>query len=244
MKKLLLSSLFFLSFGFGLIAQDEVEIFLQGQTTDLSSGAGPHQMVVSSTGEHTVHFDVRNISGTFKNWRMTRYRIDGIPTWSDYMCWGYCYTAGAMSSNPWTSPASTGTVFLNDGESSLLDSYITPDASNPGTVTYRYYVTEDGVTNVDSVDIEFTFALSTAALSPEVSISVSPNPATETITVKASGSESGTVRIVDVLGNVVFEERYNGTKKVNVSDFRNGVYFVMVDPDNGKAVNKKIVVRH
>lgn len=240
MKKGLLSILSVFSFGFGLMAQDQVEIYLQGQTTDLSSGNGPHQEVVTTDVEHEVYFEIKNISGSQKNWRITRFRVNEIPSWEDYMCWETCFTAGAMSTNPWTAPG----LDIDDNEALILNTYVTPDNANPGTVTYRYYVSEDGVNYIDSVDLEFTFALNTAALSPEVSISVSPNPATETITVKASGSESGTVRIVDVLGNVVFEERYNGTKKVNVSDFRNGVYFVMVDPDNGKAVNKKIVVRH
>lgn len=241
MKKGLLSILSILSFGFGLMAQDQVEIYESGQSTDLSSGNGSLNVVVSSPGEVTRHFSVKNISGSQKSWKIVRYRINEIGTWSDYMCWDLCFTAGAMSTNPWASPTS---LTLDDQVSQTLDAYVTPDENNPGTVTYRYYVSENGTDYVDSVDMVVTYALNAASLSADVAISVSPNPATETITVKASGSESGLIRIVDVLGNVVFEERYYGTKKVNVSNFRNGVYFVMVDPDNGKAVNKKIVVRH
>ena len=241
MKKLLLSSLSIICFGFGSLAQDQVEIYYQGTTTDLSSGNGSYDVTVSAPGEIAKDFVIKNISGSQKTWKILRYRINEIGTWSDYMCWDLCFTAGAMSTNPWASPT---TLTLDDQSSQTLNTYVTPDDMNPGTVTYRYYVSENGTDYIDSVDMVVTYALNTAALSPEVSISVSPNPATETITVKASGSESGTIRIVDVLGNIVFEERYNGTKKVNVSDFRNGVYFVMVDPDNGKAVNKKIVVRH
>ena len=232
-----------LTFSLLVQAQDQIEIFYEGTTTDLSSGNGSYQVTASTNAEIAKHFEIKNISGSTKTWKITRYRINEIGTWSDYMCWDLCFTANAMSTNPWTSSTS---LTLDDNTSQILNTYVTPDDNNPGTVTYRYYVTEmDGTTLVDSVDLVVTFALDVAAITPEVSVNVSPNPATDYITIKAGGSESGTVRIVDVLGTVVLQEVFSASsKKINVSNFRNGVYFVIVEPENGKAVNKKIVVRH
>lgn len=240
MKKGLLSILTVIGFGMTSLAQDQVEIYLLGGTTDYSSG-GVYQQTVTASGEVTNDFEVKNISGSTKTWKITRYRINGIATWTDYMCWDLCFTAGAMTTNPWTSPT---TRTIDDQSNSVLNTYVTPDENNPGTVTYRYYVSEDGVNYVDSVDLEVTFALNVAAITPEVSISVGPNPASDYIMIKSNGSEGGSIRIVDVLGNVVLSEPFANSKKINVANFRNGIYFVVVQPDNGKAINKKIVVRH
>ncbi|MCO4815133.1 MAG: T9SS type A sorting domain-containing protein, partial [Flavobacteriales bacterium] len=34
------------------------------------------------------------------------------------------------------------------------------------------------------------------------------------------------------------------SKKINVSNFRNGVYFVIIDSENAKPVTRRIIVRH
>jgi hypothetical protein len=241
MKKVLLSVLSVITFGAAALAQDEVEIYLVGGTTDYSSGLAVYQQTVNSAYEITSDFEVKNVSGSQKTWRITRLRIDEIPTWSDYLCWDLCFDAGAMATNPWTS---TTTRTIEDDANSVLNTYITPDEFSPGTVTYRYYVSEDGVNYVDSLDVEISFTLNVASITPEVSISVSPNPASDYVVIKANGSEGGTIRIVDVLGNVVLTESLSENKKINVANFRNGIYFVIVQPENGKAVNKKIVVKH
>ncbi len=241
MKRVLLTILTFSTLSFAASAQDGIEIYLHGATdVDYSSG-GVVQITTSTSNQITTDFDVWNNTGSSHDWVITRKRINEIASWSDELCWSTCYTAALMPSNPWTTPNS---YTVADGTSGLLDTYITPDAANPGTVTYRYFVSTDGVHYSDSVDVEVTFVLDVAAISPEISVSVSPNPASEYITIKAGEGQQGTVRIVDVLGNVVLNESMTSNKKVNVSTFRNGIYFVIVQPDNGKAVNKKIVVRH
>ena len=51
--------------------------------------------------------------------------------------------------------------------------------------------------------------------------------------------------IVDALGNVVYNEQIaNGTKSIDVSNFKNGVYFVIIDPSDAKPVNRKLIIRH
>lgn len=242
MKRILLTVLTFSALSFAASAQDGIEIYLHGATdVDYSSG-GVYQVVTSSSSQLMTDFDVLNNTGSSKNWVITRKRINEIASWSDELCWNpACYTAATMPTNPWTTPQANTVA---DGASGLLDTYVTPDAGNPGTVTYRYYISTDGVNFSDSVDLEVTFVLDVATISPEISVSVGPNPASEYITIKAGEGQQGTVRIVDVLGNVVLNESMTSNKKVNVSSFRNGIYFVIVQPENGKAVNKKIVVRH
>jgi hypothetical protein len=52
------------------------------------------------------------------------------------------------------------------------------------------------------------------------------------------------MRIVDVLGNVVSKETITGTKKIDLSNFRNGVYFITIETSNGKTINRKLIVKH
>ncbi len=51
--------------------------------------------------------------------------------------------------------------------------------------------------------------------------------------------------MTDVLGNVVLREVIVGTvKKINVTKFRNGVYFITVKASGAKSVTRKVIVRH
>ena len=62
---------------------------------------------------------------------------------------------------------------------------------------------------------------------------------------KADLSEYADEVRVDVLGNVVLNETsFNQTKKIDVSNFRNGIYFVKVESEGSKAITRKVVVRH
>ena len=243
MKKTLLT--LFVAAGFigTSLAQDEALIFLDGTTTDLSSGNGVHSVTVNTGGELVVDLEVKNNSGSTKSWDITRYRLNDVTGWEDFMCWGQCFTAGGMSTNPWTNPA-TYTQTLEDKSVGLLNAHIVPDNANPGTVTYRYYVTTTAGEYVDSVDIEVNYVLGLNDLSNDLSLVVAPNPATDQITVKANGTANATLQIVDVLGNIVLTEEMGSVKTVNVSDFRSGVYFVTVSSEGSKSITKKIIIRH
>ena len=47
------------------------------------------------------------------------------------------------------------------------------------------------------------------------------------------------------LGNVVLKETVMGSSKtINTSSFRNGVYFVRVEADNQRTINRKLIIRH
>lgn len=242
MNKILLSTLLFAGLALNASAQDQVEIYLQGQSTDLSSGNGSVVKSVSTSNEVTTHFEVKNISGSSKTWSMTRYRVDEVANWTDYMCWFECYTATAMSTNPWETP---NEVTLADQEMSLLDTYATPDAGSPGTALYRYYVT-DPVSGdfVDSVDVEISFALDVEDISSQVTLTIAPNPASDKIAVKANGTTNAELTIVDVLGNVVYNETITQSKNIDVSEFNNGIYFVRIREEGAKPISRKIIVRH
>lgn len=123
---------------------------------------------------------------------------------------------------------------------------ITIDLNAATTGHYRYYINDVATGDyLDSIDLEVNFVLAVAPIKQNATISLSPNPASENVAVSLGSADNGTVRIVDVLGNVVYNETiYSGSKNIDVSNFKNGVYFVIIDPADAKPVNRKLIVRH
>ncbi len=239
MKKILLSlaSAFLVSSGFA-----QITITLDGSSTDLSGQSHSHQLTTAVSDEHIVDFIVHNGTGSSQNWMVTRRHINNPAGWENYLCWGLngaignCYTYNA--NDTWSSNAE-GILADSSGR---LSTYVT--CSTAGTATYRYYVSTDGQTFLDSVDLIVTSVLGIDE-KPTLSVNVAPNPASEYISISANGVGEATVRIVDVLGNVVMDEKtFSGKKTIDVTRFRNGVYFVMIDAEGVKAVTRKVIVRH
>lgn len=80
--------------------------------------------------------------------------------------------------------------------------------------------------------------------SKTIDLSLSPNPVADFVTVQAEGIVGGRIRIVDILGNIVHSSDFNSVKKLNLSDYKNGIYFLTVQSESNKGITKKLVVRH
>lgn len=251
MKKLILS--IYILFGITLVAstQDNIEIALSSTPTVDISGSS-HTVQVTEPGVIITDFLVSNNTGSTTQWRITRLRINVPGSWEDFLCWGHstdpfggtCYSATQMNTNPWTT--SGGDSFpINDGEKGKLTVDIDPDDLAGGSAHYRYYVTSDGVTYLDSVDIIVNSSLTVKEVKQDVSLSIAPNPASDQISINLTGIENASVKIVDVLGNVVYKDaNFMSTKKIDVSSFKNGIYFVMIESNGIKTMTRKVVVRH
>lgn len=253
MKRILLSIFTVLSLAFITSAQDNIEIALSSNSTvDLSSGGPAHTVQVTEAGLVAVDFLVSNNTGSTVQWRITRLRINVPASWTDFLCWGHstdpfggtCYSASQMNTNPWTS--NTGDVFnMNNGEQGKLVVDIHPDDFAGGSGHYRYYITNDGVSYLDSVDVILNSSLSVKEVKQDINFSIAPNPATDQISINLNGIENGSIKIVDVLGNVIYKDAsFTNTKKVDVSNFKNGIYFVTIESNGVKAMTRKVVVRH
>ena len=102
---------------------------------------------------------------------------------------------------------------------------------------------------VDSVDyIINNGSLSTPSVAKqtEISMSLYPNPVSSLLTVTAQGLDGNfDVKMTDVLGKVVYNESVSGTsKKVDVSDFKNGVYIVTVLEKGTAIQTRRLVIKH
>jgi photosystem II stability/assembly factor-like uncharacterized protein len=76
-------------------------------------------------------------------------------------------------------------------------------------------------------------------------ISLFPNPAHEniTVTLPAGGTKPYNVKVVNLLGAVIFEDRANTTGEININleSMKKGVYFVQIE-NGGTTVTRKFIV--
>jgi hypothetical protein len=252
MKRIILSFLSVILISAALKAQNGIEIYETGQSTDYS---GITLYVTAPNNQSfDVPLDVHNNTGITRVWRVTRFRVDVPSGWLDGICWGHstdvfggvCYSASSMAAmNPWTSSDNPSDLFdIANGEYGKLKVSIDADDLTGGIAHYRYYVSEDGSTYQDSVDVIVDFTASIKQVKEEVTVNVQPNPASDYAMITLNNADNGTIRIVDVLGNVVSKETISGTKKIDLSNFRNGVYFITIETSNGKTINRKLIVKH
>lgn len=260
MKKLLLGFALITSSAAGLMAQSGVVIQHDGVGPNMAGGAyettmyATHPDLVAGGGTLDIHFTVTNNTGADKQWKITRKKMAVPASWSDQVCWppncypasGDLYTTPSTSGNPApTILNGTSTAVTTSGNVvAELKPRITIDQSGYGYAHYRYYINEGGQ-YIDSVDIKINFTLGVTPLKQNPSLTVSPNPASDDLTISLASVDNANVKVVDVLGNVVLNETIsNGSKNVDVSSFKNGVYFVIVEAPGIKAMNRKLIIRH
>ena len=249
MKSLFLHIAFFVCV-FELNAQNSIMIAVNGTLTDISGQT--HEVALTTTDPIEVSFDIFNNTGVNHQWRITRDKISVSTTWSDFLCWGHCTDQfggtcyAANVSDPWTTPATQSVLFdVNNSECGKLKVTINPDDwTTTGQARYRYYVSDNGTNFSDSVDLVLSY---TAALKPvkeEISVNIGPNPAADYVQITMNGVESANLKIMDALGTTISKEAIFSSKKINVSDLRNGVYFVVIDIPESKTITRKVIIRH
>lgn len=231
--------------------QDGIVITLEGQTTDISGQT--HTMIAPSNLVFDVPFHVENNTGQSHQWVITRYKVN-VPTgWADGLCWGHgtdpfggtCYSSTQMNGNPWSTPASQSVLFtLNNGEFGKMKPQINPDDFTSGQAHYRYYISDPGSGYSDSVDLIIDFTASIKPVKDDVSISIVPNPASDYIAITANGMDNASLKMVDVLGNIVYRDVMSNSKTIVTSNFKTGVYFVTLEQPGVKPVSRKIIIRH
>lgn len=247
MKKIY--ALFFALFAWN--AQAQISITVDGQTDELSGQT--YTITAPSYQSFDIPFVVGNNTGSTHQWRITRLKVD-VPTgWKDALCWGHstdpfggtCYSSTQMNTNPWSTPSSASVLFdIADGEHGKMKVSVDPDDWTSGSAHYRYYISDNGHSYVDSVDLVVDF---TASLAPEkepISIGIVPNPASDYINITMNGVENVSMKMVDALGSTVLKENIVNGKKINTSDFKSGLYFIVFDMPNGKPLTRKVIIRH
>lgn len=250
MKYFLFYMVFFCSV-INTYAQNSITISIQGTSTDISGQT--YEVALQSTDAVDVSFDIYNQTGVNHQWRVTRRKISVPTNWTDLLCWGHCtdqfggtcFPADTVN-NPWTSPSNQSVLFdINNGECGKLKVTINSDEwTTNGQARYRYYISDDGLNYSDSVDLAMNYIVSVKPIKEEISVNISPNPASDFIQISLNGIESANVKIMDALGTTLTKEAIGYSKKINISDLRNGVYFVVLDIPGSKTITRKVIIRH
>lgn len=243
MKKITFLISLFLTFSYFGFSQ--IKIMVTGSQTDLSGlvhtiSLDPNNPDLIASGTIPLDIDIQNNSGQNKAWRITRKKINVPSDWADQLCIpGSCYVP---NTDIWSTPANNQ-LLVSDGATTTLNIHYTPSVSATGTARYRYYI-GDGTDFEDSVDVQLNFLLGVKNLKPTSSISIAPNPAADFVVLSLNGYENSSVKIIDILGNTVYSEDIINSKKIDVSDYKSGVYFVILESSDAKITNRKLVIRH
>lgn len=253
MKKLLLGALSIFALAANVSAQDGIEIHIDGAGAGADVSGTVVQRTITDAGNLEVKFYVTNNTGSDEQWRITRVIQTQPPSnWFDQVCWPpQCYlTQGAQSYvTPSTqgNPAPTitnGSALTTNSQDAILKPIVV-HGSVGGNAKYMYYITDNAGNFVDSVGLEISSTLGINDPVASLSVNVSPNPASNAINVSTEGANNATVKIVDVLGNVVLSERaISSYETIDVSKFKNSIYFVMVEAEGIKPVIRRVIVRH
>ncbi len=111
------------------------------------------------------------------------------------------------------------------------------------TITYTYTDPETGCTAECSFKITVLLDTSVPGDPSAAGITLYPNPVRSVLTIEA-GVTIKEIRMVDMLGQVVFSDNVEWTRyEMNVSEFRNGIYFVQILTDDGFSTHRVQVTR-
>lgn len=240
MKRIILATLL-LVLVIGAAKAQDASIRVVQTPTDIS-GQVYTENISSNNRIHIVDFAVDNNTATTQNWYVKRVRLTASIGWTDEVCWGSISSAIGECNEATTDEYTTSyTVPILAGDTAVINTYIT--APGTGTSSFRYYIT-DGVNEIDSVDLTISKSL---GINENVSLTltVAPNPATNFVNVNMEGVNKSELKIVDVLGNVVLKETvFESAKKVDVSKYKNGIYFITVEAEGIKPITRKLIIRH
>jgi hypothetical protein len=215
-----------------------IELLSSGDTVEYNTTGDhfelPVRLTFSGVSNGDVSFRVKEISTS--------------PCISDQIC-GFVFPDPNFQGSCWSpnsadyfSPSMSGINFAA-GDTVIV--------KPQGSITcgacaqYRYIVRLNG-TEIDSFDLKVCSTLSVPnQLQEEFDVRVYPNPSSSVMTIQATGVEGNVdVKIADVLGKVVYNESVSPLKKIDVSDFKNGVYLVTVSDNAKKVQTRRIVVKH
>jgi hypothetical protein len=199
-------------------------------------------------GQIELHFYIKNMSGSTKMISIQRNRLNVPSEWIEVNCWAPCYDPDFngtcypySAANPWTSPSAM--MVMNDSTAEFKPKF-SINATEGGGL-YRYYFLE-GSTKLDSIDIHINQTASINEPQPiQTGMTAYPNPASTMITVNTVGTSGDyAVRVTDILGKVVYADEAGAIEKIDVSNFKNGVYLITVS-EKGEAIQtRRIVVKH
>jgi len=204
-----------------------------------------------SSNQITHHLDVKNNANKSITVVCQKTYLTIPPTLPSWAGASYCFAGNCYASSS-TSPSST--ALLNSGQTisyansdmDAFSGYYDP-AGTPGvtTVEYCFY---DEINPSDRSCVVITYDVGSASSIDEtnkLSGRFYPNPTKDILYFDYYSNKSADLIILDILGNKVSSRKllYEGTKKLNISEFEKGIYFGKLMIDNKVLMFQKIIVK-
>ncbi len=217
-----------------------------GSTTDIS---GTTINVQVSSSVYEGYFFAKYTGSTSVTVKIRRVSIVTPPSVAtEQVCAGVIPDDGtgscmdiAPNTPNWLCPI---TATLDETNKANMEIHVNHHGST-GLVHNRYYVEDLNGNKLDSVDVKIGNIAAVKENKASVAFNAYPNPADDVINLSVQGtSGDNAVKLVDVLGNIVLEERMGAAKKLDVSNFKNGVYILSVYSGGALLQTRRIVVRH
>lgn len=230
---------------FPIFAQDGISVKVPDDTvTDYSSGHSPLILESTIISELAVNFSIVNTTGTNQAWRVIRWQEENVPaTWTDAVCFGInCFNPS--TDNPWCSSAvPQNALIINNNSSTSLYFHATPDSY--AIANYKLYIGTDCDNLLDSISIQVNYLTNGInQLNPANTLKLYPNPANEFVSIEYEQTDTGILKLIDILGNIIYSEPINMNSKINTSELKNGIYFVQLEFDERNTSFGKIMVKH
>lgn len=241
MKKLLLA-LSILTFGAGAMAQ-QVKIVKKSDPATAINGTEVTVYANENDVDVKAEMEFINIGTVQKDFRIKRVKLeswDGLDQICDDQL---CYNASNTTS--FTTPIE---ITLNPSDTSLLKPQVQPGGDSFCAI-YRYYIIDAFNIELDSVDVKYVVGTANECfLSTEEEIvpdfTVYPNPAKDELTISFDGNTADYgLRIVDILGNVVYDEASISAYKIDISHLNSGVYFYSLVKEGEAIKTQRLVVK-
>jgi hypothetical protein len=103
----------------------------------------------------------------------------------------------------------------------------------------------EGDVPIDSVDFQVNASvLSLADEKYNPGMITYPNPADNFLMIEQSVMDDSALKISDILGNTVYFSNNLPVEKINVSDFKEGVYFVSLYKGGFPIQVNRVLIRH
>jgi hypothetical protein len=226
---------------------------ISAQNILLSDGNGPIEpnstVYVIGEPDQTepiqARINVTNNTSSAMDILVKKIVVDTLTGTSNYFCWGVCYPA-------WVYEAQ-GPVNLEAGATTegFYGDYVPEGIPGKSHIMYVWW---DAANPDDSVAVTVEFNASPAGIDDQANATaitkVYPNPAISFVNFDYRFNNTATdsrIIISNILGAEIMEVElngYEGTKRINVSELTEGIYFYNVISNDRLIETKKLIIRN
>lgn len=183
-------------------------------------------------------FKAENVSALTKSFHVKKYELNLTDSAQTFMCWDRCLSPANFQS---ISPVEISSNSVFEGGSFH---YKPRGSQQNALVAYTFF---DNQNQNDSfhfvVNYIPTDTISSIKRSKVQGITIYPNPAKEFIIVNSIDKKIVSSRLIDSKGqNVLVKKHLDNETHLDISNLKNGIYFLIIDFENSEVAQSKLII--